>query len=69
MAGILQELDRIVRPQGRVFYGWWIVASSSGVQWLAAVLWNRELFPPLPSAVGYLGVLIPLLFTEIRFLK
>ena len=39
MAGIWQELDRIVRPQGRVFYGWWIVAASSGVQWLAAVLW------------------------------
>ncbi|MDH3643346.1 MAG: MFS transporter [Gammaproteobacteria bacterium] len=42
MAGILQELDRIVRPQGRVFYGWWIVASSSGVQWLAAVLWMQS---------------------------
>jgi MFS family permease len=42
MAGIWQELDRIVRPQGRVFYGWWIVAASSGVQWLAAVLWMQS---------------------------
>ena len=25
-----------------------------------------ELFPPLPTALGYLGVVIPLLFTEIR---
>ncbi len=42
MAGFWQELDRIVRPQGRVFYGWWIVLSSSGVQWLAAVLWMQS---------------------------
>lgn len=42
MAGVWQELDRIVRPQGRVFYGWWIVLSSSGVQWLAAVLWMQS---------------------------
>ena len=42
MAGIWQELDRIVRPQGKVFYGWWIVAASSGVQWLASVLWMQS---------------------------
>jgi len=42
MAGIWQELDRLVRPQGRVFYGWWIVAAASGVQWLAAVLWMQS---------------------------
>jgi MFS family permease len=42
MAGIWTELDRMVRPQGRVFYGWWIVAASSGVQWLAAVLWVQS---------------------------
>ena len=42
MAGVWQELDRIVRPQGRVFYGWWIVLASSGVQWLAAVLWMQS---------------------------
>lgn len=28
-----------------------------------------DLFPPLPTALGYLGVLIPLLFMEIRLLK
>jgi len=27
------------------------------------------LFPPLPTAFAYLGVLIPLLFMEMRFLK
>ena len=29
----------------------------------------RELFPPLPSALGYVGVVIPLLFLETRLLK
>jgi hypothetical protein len=36
---------------------------------VAAVVLNRELFPPLPTAFGYLGVLIPLLFLEPRFLR
>lgn len=35
---------------------------------LAAGL-RRDLFPPLPTAFGYLGVVVPLLFTEIRFLR
>ena len=32
----------------------------------AAVLTDRAAFPPLASALGYLGVLVPLLFFEIR---
>ncbi len=39
------------------------------VLFVVAVLVDRELFPPLPAAFGYLGVLLPLLFTEMRFLK
>ncbi len=39
------------------------------VLFLVAVLVDRDLFPPVPSAFAYLGVLIPLLFTEMRFLK
>ncbi len=31
-----------------------------------AVAVQPELFPPLPTALGYLGVVIPLLFTEMR---
>ena len=31
-----------------------------------AVLTDRAAFPPLASALGYLGVLVPLLFFEIR---
>ena len=30
---------------------------------------QRDLFPPLPTALGYLGVVIPLLFTEIRLFR
>jgi len=31
-----------------------------------AVVANRQIFPPLPAALGYLGVLIPLLVLELR---
>ena len=38
----------------------------AGVMLIAvAVLVDRTLFPPLPAALAYLGVLIPLLFGEI----
>ena len=36
---------------------------------LVAVLADREHFPPLPTAFGYLGVVIPLLFLEARFIR
>ena len=39
------------------------------VVFVLAVVTDRELFPPLPSAFGYLGVLVPLLFMEPKFLK
>lgn len=32
----------------------------------AAVLINRTVFPPLPAAIGFLGVLLPLLALEMR---
>ena len=31
-----------MRPAGRVFYGWWIVGASGGIQWLAAMLWMQS---------------------------
>lgn len=34
-----------------------------------AVALNPELFPPLPAATAYLGVLLPLLFVETRLLR
>ena len=42
---------------------------GGAVVWMLAVLLRGDLFPALPTAIGFLGVLIPLLFTEIRFLK
>jgi drug/metabolite transporter (DMT)-like permease len=36
---------------------------------VVAVTWRRDMFPPLPTAIGYLGVLIPLLFYEMRLLR
>ena len=39
------------------------------VAFLVAVLVSRDIFPPLPTAFAYLGVLVPLLFTEIRLIK
>lgn len=38
----LRRIDTLLRPQGRVFYGWWIVAASGGVQYLASVLWMQS---------------------------
>jgi hypothetical protein len=34
-----------------------------------AMVWDRTLFPPLPTAIGFLGVLLPLLFLEVRFVR
>lgn len=36
---------------------------------LLVILVDRERFPPLPTAFGYLGVVIPLLFLEARFVR
>jgi len=38
MRTILSRVDGVLRPQGRVFYGWWIVAAAAGIQYLASVL-------------------------------
>ncbi|MGH7656906.1 MAG: hypothetical protein ACREL6_01640, partial [Gemmatimonadales bacterium] len=35
---------------------------------LGVALWP-EMFPPLPSALGFLGVILPLLFLEIRLTR
>jgi hypothetical protein len=39
------------------------------VLFAVAVTVDRELFHPLPSALGYVGVVIPLLIMETRFLR
>ncbi len=50
-------------------------AAGTLLRWLGvvliavAVLIDRELFPPLPTAFGYLGVVVPLLYVELKFIK
>jgi len=39
------------------------------VVFVVAVVADRALFPPLPSAFGYLGVVVPLLFAETKLAK
>ncbi len=68
---------KVVKPaweaEFRVFMGRWGLGMglrlAGVIAFLVAVLVNRVLFPPLPTAFAYLGVLIPLLFMEMRFLK
>jgi hypothetical protein len=33
------------------------------------VLVDRDRFPPLPTALAYVGVVVPLLFLEVRFIR
>ena len=33
------RFNAMVRPNGHVFYGWWIVLTAGGVQWFSAFLW------------------------------
>lgn len=32
----------MIRPSGRIFYGWWIVLASGGIQLLSGVLWMQS---------------------------
>ena len=36
------QLNTIIRPSGKVFYGWWIVLACAGIQWLAALTWMHS---------------------------
>lgn len=36
---------------------------------LGAVLADRTVFPPLPTALAYVGVLIPLMFSDLRTIR
>ncbi len=72
LAAFLTLQRRWKAPFKELAVGWGIgmgLRLGGALIWLAAVLWDRVLFPPLPSAIGYLGVLIPLLFMEMRFLR
>ena len=32
----------MIRPEGRIFYGWWIVLASGGIQLLSGMLWMQS---------------------------
>lgn len=34
-----RHFNQQFRPEGKVFYGWWIVLAACGIQWLGGVLW------------------------------
>ena len=42
MSSLWQRVDQVVRPQGRIFFGWWIVLAAAGVQMLAGALWMQS---------------------------
>jgi hypothetical protein len=62
----------IAAPQP-VFMGRWLGGVAIRALVLSALLaisaTNQQTIPVLPAALGYLGVLLPLLFTETRFLR
>ncbi|MCZ6888722.1 MAG: MFS transporter, partial [Gammaproteobacteria bacterium] len=37
-----QRIDELIRPQGRIFFGWWIAAGAAGIQMLAGMLWMQS---------------------------
>ncbi len=42
MKGLLIRMDAVARPQGTVFYGWWIVAAAAGIQFLSGLMWTQS---------------------------
>ncbi len=67
---LLRPKMRAPNPQ---FMARWL--GGIGIRFLAAgalLAWSvthRAFLPPLPAVLGYLGVLLPLLFLETRFLR
>jgi hypothetical protein len=51
-------------------WGWGMGLRLAGVILFAvAVLIRPDIFPPLPTGLAYIGVVLPLLFMEIRLLR
>lgn len=67
----------MVRPAFRaassIFLGRWAVGMFLRILGVALVgmcaYLNPAFFPPLPTAIGFLAVLIPLLFLEVRLIR
>ena len=71
--GAVALLRPAMRAPQPVFMSRWL--SGMGVRaltlgaLLALAATHRAVLPPLPAALGFLGVLLPLLFLETRFLR
>jgi hypothetical protein len=51
-------------------WGYGMALRVGGIGLFGVAVWiRRDVFLPLPSAIGFLGVLVPLLFTEIRLFR
>lgn len=42
MESQFKKLDRVLRPRGHVFYGWYIVSAAGGIQMLSGLLWMQS---------------------------
>lgn len=42
MNSYLERVNRIVRPRGHVYYGWYIVGAAGGIQMLSGLLWMQS---------------------------
>jgi hypothetical protein len=75
--GIQAVSVALVKPAFRspssVFLGRWALGMGLRIVGVALVgicaYVAPALFPPLPTAMGFLGVLIPLLFLEVRLIR
>lgn len=38
----LQRFDRVIRPRGYIYYGWYMVAAGAGIQMLSGLLWMQS---------------------------
>jgi len=67
---LLRPAMRAPQPlfMARWFGGMGLRALALGAV-LAIAATHRAALPPLPAALGFLGVLLPLLFLETRFLR
>ena len=77
-AAVLQTLavvllqPRLRSPSGPFMKRWMLGTALrfAGVVMVGAAVWlDRTTFPPLPSAVGFLSVMVPLLFFEARLIR
>lgn len=64
---VMRRLGRVPTIDRLGLYAVGVVLRFLGVLLVALlVVLDRERFPPMPTALGYLGVILPLLYMETR---